>query len=69
MLHMTFIGTICTKACLAPHKRVIIHSIHEVVPQAAATISFSCGSPSAKAAYMQRHVILFKINDSIEDSI
>jgi hypothetical protein len=47
-LHMMFIGPICTGACLAPRKRVRIHGLHEVVPQVAATVSFSCGTPPAK---------------------
>jgi hypothetical protein len=47
-LHMTLIGTICTGACLALRKRVRIHDLHEVVPQATVTFSFSCGTPPAK---------------------
>jgi hypothetical protein len=44
---MMVIGTICTGACLAPRKRVRIHGLHEVVPQAVATVS-SCGTPPMK---------------------
>jgi hypothetical protein len=29
-------------------KRVRIHGLHEVVPQAAATVSFSCETPPVK---------------------
>jgi hypothetical protein len=47
-LHLMFIGTICTEACLAPRKRVRIHDPHEVVPQATATVSFSYGTPPVK---------------------
>jgi hypothetical protein len=46
--HMMFIGTICTGACLVPHKRVKIHNLHEVVPEATAMVSFSCGIPPEK---------------------
>jgi hypothetical protein len=65
-LHMTFIGTICTGLSLLDAKRVRIHSLYEVVRQAAATVSFSYGTPPAK---MGLHAILFKLNDLIEDSI
>jgi hypothetical protein len=69
-LYMMFIGTICTGACLAPRKRVRIHGLHGVVPQAAAIVSFSCGIPPTKMDLhaMMMHV-LFKLNDSIKDSI
>ncbi len=60
------IGTICTGACLAQRKKLASTTFHEVVPQAAATVSFSCGTPPTK---MGLHAILFKINNSIEDSI
>jgi hypothetical protein len=48
-LHMTFIGTICTGAYLAPRKRLASVMLYDVVPQAAATVSFSCGTPPVKA--------------------
>jgi hypothetical protein len=64
---MMFIGTICTGACLTPHKRVRIHGLHKVVPQAAAMVSFSYGTPTKT----DLHVMTcdFILNDLIEDSI
>jgi hypothetical protein len=47
-------------------QRVRIHGLHEVVPQAATMVSFSCGTPPVKTGLL---AILFKLNDSIEDSI
>jgi hypothetical protein len=47
-LHMMFIGTICTRACLAPRKRLASMMLHDVVSQAAAMVSFSYGTPPVK---------------------
>jgi hypothetical protein len=46
---VTFIGTICTGACLAQRKRLASVTLHDVAHQAAATVSFSCETPLAKA--------------------
>jgi hypothetical protein len=45
---MTFISTICTGAYLAPRKRLASTTLHDIVPQATAIVSFSCGTPSTK---------------------
>jgi hypothetical protein len=66
---MPFIGTICTGACLAPHKRVRIHGLHEVVPKLLQQ------SPSLADLLLRRRPtcddmrFYFILNDSIKDSI